>query len=652
MDGFTSIRQWSTGTDDISSNVAEGLYLVGLEIADITGPVVEMSMIGYASTAQTDKGLHMRQHNLLATLGMGYTGVSRAVLGSLNDTYKELYHAGNVAFVGTHQHSGHPWLHPQSFAAILNGSLLAVYRAHASLAPGHLSLGNTTLNSLASSSLNSSFTPPSAASLADSRSRSPTAYLANPASDRAQYVDTGGDKADMDRGMSMLRFGAVLSDDSVKRINRRRSRCDGRGFLGFFAVHRTSIYENNTLISGDNKGMAAYLYESSVKPYAMLGNQAYVAGFVQGDYDGQPCPANSSTCGGRAQQCHQRGPGFASDAEYGYAPGYRVLHARNGDVKGDGMARVKGSVRSVHAYADMSKYEFTLGNGTRMRTIYHTCFSFAGRTMDGPGAFDLVVKHFITPAPLPEQIACQYPKPILLNTVRVLISYASVLRCFLMSILNIRELTTMAGRRIQETVRAKLISSKIIGEDAYVVVARPANTYAHYITTCEEYGVQRYEGACTLMGLTLETYVDKYTSLVLFFGDTPSYYPAFDAAPLGKHFGQIVKDVNTTVPYRVGDTVAVRFIGADPKNNLRPEGTFLSVDQLVSNKWQSVRSDSHASTIYCWTRESIVLGTSMVDISWTIEPGTSDSKPLIGSISSFIGTSSNSLCCQSFLPLY
>lgn len=49
-------------------------------------------------------------------------------------------------------------------------------------------------------------------------------------------------------------------------------------------------------------------------------------------------------------------------------------------------------------------------------------------------------------------------------------------------------------------MRAELISSGILGEDAHVVVAGPANTYAHYIATREEYGVQRYEGASTLYG--------------------------------------------------------------------------------------------------------------------------------------------------------
>jgi hypothetical protein len=52
----------------------------------------------------------------------------------------------------------------------------------------------------------------------------------------------------------------------------------------------------------------------------------------------------------------------------------------------------------------------------------------------------------------------------------------------------------------REALRAKLISSGILGADAYVVLAGPANTYAHYVTTPEEYAAQRYEGASTIFG--------------------------------------------------------------------------------------------------------------------------------------------------------
>jgi neutral ceramidase len=52
----------------------------------------------------------------------------------------------------------------------------------------------------------------------------------------------------------------------------------------------------------------------------------------------------------------------------------------------------------------------------------------------------------------------------------------------------------------RNAIRARLIADGILGKDAYVVIAGPANTYAHYVTTREEYGVQRYEGASTLYG--------------------------------------------------------------------------------------------------------------------------------------------------------
>ncbi|KAJ6578582.1 Neutral/alkaline nonlysosomal ceramidase [Mycena sp. CBHHK59/15] len=685
---------------------AQSQYLLGLGIADVTGPVVETNMMGYASLGQTDTGLHMRQRArafivgepatpanrvvfVNADIAMGDSGIRRAVLAQLAAKYGTLYTAQNVALASTHQHSGvGGYLEnvlpqvtslgfvPQTFNAIVQGVVLAVDRAHASLALGTLGLANTTVTG---GNLN----------------RSPTAYLANPAAERAMYVSEGGDQ---DKIMSLLSFGS-------------------RGFLSFFPVHGTSLYENNTLVSGDNKGMAAYLYESSVEPTAMPGNQTFVAGFAQsnvGDtspntlgafcespgeaYDGMPCQANSSTCGGTVEDCHGRGPGFTLDSS-GFHSNQMIAEVQVDAAKtilGSTLASVTGSVRSVHVYLDMANHTFALPNGTTVETCPAAMgFSFAGGTTDGPGAFDFVqgdnstsqnpfweiVKNFVTPAPSAAQIACQAPKPILLNTGYATQPYAwspSTVDIQMLKVGNLvmliipGELTTMAGRRLRAAVRAKLISAGILGNSAYVVLAGPANTYAHYITTREEYSVQRYEGASTIFGpFTLEAYIDKYTSLVPFLADSPTGTPAsdaappeltssaislqtgvvFDAAPSGKSFGQVLIDVVTTSAYHAGSTVLAQFAGANPRNNLRLEGTFLSVDQLVSGAWKSVKSDSHPSTLYQWTRINSVLGTSSVNISWTIESGTpagtyrlryfGDSKPLIGSISSFTGTSSN-----------
>lgn len=54
------------------------------------------------------------------------------------------------------------------------------------------------------------------------------------------------------------------------------------------------------------------------------------------------------------------------------------------------------------------------------------------------------------------------------------------------------EFTTMAGRRLHDAVKSVLTSGGN-GENVHVVIAGLTNTYSQYITTFEEYQVQRYE---------------------------------------------------------------------------------------------------------------------------------------------------------------
>ncbi|EKM53544.1 uncharacterized protein PHACADRAFT_163865 [Phanerochaete carnosa HHB-10118-sp] len=658
-------------------------------------------MMGYAYLPQTDTGLHMRQRArawviadqsspsdrfvyINADIAMGDTGIRRSVVKQLSEMYPGLYNNENIALGSTHQHSGVggylenllPQITSKGYVketadAIVTGTVLAVKRAHESLQPGQLALGNTTV-------------------LGANINRSPSAYLANPAEERARY------KYDQDKELTLLRF-----DDTNG---------NPRGFLSFFPVHGTSLYENNTLVSGDNKGMAAYLYEAMMEPHAMPGNNTFVAGFTQanvGDtspntegafcespgqpWDGMPCQFDHSTCGNKTEDCHGRGPGFRiSDFESN-----KIIAQRQVDGAKKLMSRnlrpVSGSVAYVHTYLDMRYHSFQLPNGTTVQTCPPAMgYSFAGGTTDGPGAFDFIqgdnssdpqnpfwqiVKGAITPYPLTEQITCQFPKPILLNTGYAELPYPwsphtvdiQLLRAGNLVIAVIPgELTTMSGRRLREAVRDRLISSGILGNDAYVVIAGPANTYGHYVATKEEYAMQRYEGASTIFGqYTLDAYIDKYTDLVRFLDPdvvgTPESDDApkdltgegitfrigvvVDHAPLGKQFGDVLTDVLTNVPYHAGDTVSARF------NNFRLEETFLTVDQLMNGQWAPVRSDSHPSTLYQWLRTSSIFGESAVNISWTIEDMTAsgtyrltyfgDSKSLGGSITPFIGHSSS-----------
>ena len=49
-----------------------------------------------------------------------------------------------------------------------------------------------------------------------------------------------------------------------------------------------------------------------------------------------------------------------------------------------------------------------------------------------------------------------------------------------------------------------------------MVIAGLANTYADYITTPEEYSVQRYEGASTIYGpYTLVAYIQEFNKLAV-----------------------------------------------------------------------------------------------------------------------------------------
>ena len=58
------------------------------------------------------------------------------------------------------------------------------------------------------------------------------------------------------------------------------------------------------------------------------------------------------------------------------------------------------------------------------------------------------------------------------------------------------EMTTMAGRRLRETVRERLAP---VGVE-HVVIAGLSNAYAGYLTTRQEYAKQDYAGASTHFG--------------------------------------------------------------------------------------------------------------------------------------------------------
>ncbi|KAK4226513.1 Neutral/alkaline nonlysosomal ceramidase [Podospora fimiseda] len=634
-----SILRWSSK----HINDPGDQYLLGVGKADITGPVVEINMMGYADPKQVGTGLRQRLYSRAFIVGnmnhpedrfvylvldtqSGDTAVRYGVLNALKELGPEyaLYGHQNIALTGTHSHAGPGgWLNyllpqitskgfdHQGFQAIINGTVESIRRAHESLQPGRLSFGKTKVQG---ANIN----------------RSLFAYLANPQDERARYNISTEDDGSVEKDLTLLKFFGISDNKTL-------------GVLTWFPTHGTSLLGNNTLIAGDNKGVAAYLFEQSVRNE----NPDFVAGFSQAnvgdtspnvlgawceDGSGQMCSFENSTCSdGRSQACHARGPFFRAPdngASSCFEVGRRQFEAARtlyDSLDSSEATAIQGSsVKSFHTFHDMSNFTFILPNGSEARTCPAALgYSFAAGTSDGPGAFDFtqhsgnenttspvwkVVSHLLKD-PSPEQRACHWPKPVLLDVGEMTTPYewtpnivdVQVFRVGqLFIIVSPGEASTMAGRRWKEAVADDVladISSPI------VVLGGPANSYTHYITTEEEYSIQRYEGASTLYGPhTLAAYINITLQYLPYLYDDASSPPrggeellppdnsnislsfitgvVMDGKSLLKNFGDVIKDVDVVYNRDNENVVRAVFVGANPRNNLRSGGTYAAVEKL------------------------------------------------------------------------
>lgn len=287
-------------------------------LTSLPRPIVEINFMGYADPKQIGTGLRQRLYSRAFIIGdkakpsdrfiylildtqSGDTAVRNGIiegLNSLGPDYK-IYGQHNIALTGTHSHSGPgAWLNyllpqitskgfdKQSYEAIVNGTLKSIQRAHESVTLGKLSFGSTNITDA-------------------NVNRSPYAYDANPAEERALY------DCNVDKEMTLLRF--TRSSDKA---------CIG--VITWFPVHGTSMLGNNTMVSGDNKGVAADLLEKDRKGTSGFAD-GFIAGFSQSnvgdtspnvlgafceDESGLPCKYEDSTCSGMSQKCHGRGPFF------------------------------------------------------------------------------------------------------------------------------------------------------------------------------------------------------------------------------------------------------------------------------------------------------------------------------------------------------
>ncbi|KAL4115931.1 hypothetical protein PRIC2_012935 [Phytophthora ramorum] len=264
---------------------------IGAAMFDITGPAAEAGMFGYAKVGQLTSGIHMRLrarafvfHDpqtrthcafVSAELGMVAEWVTQTVVRRL-ENHPELpqgaYRHENVMISATHTHcspgglshyfiySVHPPLHGadrQNFECVVSGIVEAVVRAHRNLQPAAIRVATGLC-------------------LGASVNRSTDAYLANPEHERARF------KYDTDKTMTLWRFDGL----------------DGYpiGMINWFAVHPTSMGNWYTLITGDNKGYAAYEFEREQGTKHLMDRpRAFVAAFAQSN-EGDVSP---NICGPR-----------------------------------------------------------------------------------------------------------------------------------------------------------------------------------------------------------------------------------------------------------------------------------------------------------------------------------------------------------------
>ncbi|CAJ1960275.1 unnamed protein product [Sphenostylis stenocarpa] len=409
---------------------------------------------------------------------------------------------------------------------------------------------------------------------------------------------------------------------------------------------------------------------------------------------GLPCDFNHSTCGGKNELCYSRGPGYPDEFESTRIIGERQFR-KAVDLFTAADEEIEGEVDFRHAYIDFSQLEVTVSDEGDSEVV-KTCpaamgFAFAAGTTDGPGAFDFtqgddkgnpfwkLVRDMLK-TPSKEQIDCHHPKPILLDTGEMKKPYdwapsilpIQIIRIGQLVILSVPgEFTTMAGRRLRDAVRTVLTSEEDFEyDDTYIVIAGLTNTYSQYITTYEEYQVQRYEGASTLYGPhTLSAYIQEFKKLAEALINNEPVEPGpqppdlfekqisllppvvVDATPLGVNFGDVCADVLQNSTFKSDDMVTASFWSSCPRNDLMTEGTFALVEFLQEkDSWIPAYDDDDFCLRYKWSRPYKLSSKSRATLEWRIPQGVTPgvyrlthfgaAKGLFGSIHHFTGSSS------------
>ena len=589
--------------------------------------MAEVRFFGYANVGQVGEGLHLRQRArayfitdaaaqrnivIVATdLWAISNHLKREVLLRLSEVIPGEVLNENFIIGCTHTHSGPggydenflfnlPALGfcEENFEVIVQGIVESVLRARDNRQAGQIFVNRGDVTDVG-------------------KNRSPPAYNNNPASERAQYA------SDTDREMLLLKF---VGDDGTEI-----------GVIGYHGVHAVSMKLANRLVSSDNKGYAAALFEKSKLADYQL-KKTFAASFPianAGDVSPNTGSVNPET-----------GEYYGEGADYlesTLISATRMFEGAN-KLYSSASERVQGPLDYRVANVDMSNVYVAAANISTVPAALG--YSFTAGTADGI-AFGMQYQGITEVNPLLASIskifanysdefqASHGNKPILipagLTRPRSMVPQVlalQVLRIGQVAIIALPgEITTMAGRRLKQTVLSALQSAGV----RHVGISALTDGYSQYITTKEEYDMQWYEGATTYFGpYTLMAYQQEYARLATAIATGAAVPPGpaieerpqrelmpkhrFDEPPEGYGYGDVVTEALPS--YTRGEIVTVKFAGANPRSNLKTQDTYLAVEIQSGLFWDRVADDSAWETKFLVEKASRTQ--TFVTVEWDI----------------------------------
>ncbi|PWA45719.1 neutral/alkaline non-lysosomal ceramidase [Artemisia annua] len=464
---------------------------------------------------------------------------------------------------------------------------------------------------------------------------SPSAYLNNPSTEHAKY--NAGRIVNLNpRRVSNIVQGPQGTQHELLELAASFKSTSGKLVTKYLSIARRV---RNFLRSADRPRFVSAFCQTNFGDVSLN-----ILGVFCTD-TGLPCDFNQSTCCGKNELCYGRGPGYPDEFESTRIIGERQFK-KAADLFNTAYEKLSGKIDFRHTYLDFTQLEVTLpkqGGGSEM------------------------LKHVLLPWDLDLQLGNPFWKLVrnVLKTPSINSTGSNPKDIGQMVILSVPgEFTTMAGRRLRDAVSA------VFKEKVHVVIAGLTNTYSQYITTYEEYEMQRYEGASTLYcPHTLSAYIQEFTKLAtaIVTGITVEAGPqppdlldkeisllpgvVMDSTPLGVKFGDVKTDVAKDSTFKKGDTVTVVFWSACPINDLMTEGTYALVELLQGqDTWVPAFDDDDICLCFKWSRPSKLSAQSHATIEWRIPQSTASGfyrvthfgalKNLLGSISHFTGSSS------------